>query len=156
MLLITSSALSSGIEGTKAPNFTLKDLNGNKVMLSKVISDGPVLLDFWATWCNPCKQALPLLDEIQKKYKDKGFKMYAISIDNTRSLSKVKPYIKSKKYSFEVLYDTDSQVLQQYRGTNVPHTVLIGTDGQIKKVWIGYHPGEEVEIEAELKALLGE
>ncbi len=156
-ILISLSAVNlfaADTEGTKAPDFTLKDLSGKTVKLSKALENGPVLIDFWATWCQPCKQALPHLDKIYIKYKDQGFQMYAISIDNSRSVSKIRPYVKSKKYQFGVLLDTDSQILKKYRGINVPHTVLIGTDGMIKKVWMGYHTGEEVEIEAEVAKLL--
>jgi peroxiredoxin len=143
-------------EGTKAPDFRLKDLSGKQVKLSEALKNGPILIDFWATWCQPCKQALPHLDKIYIKYKEQGFQMYAISIDNSRSVSKIRPYVKSKKYQFGVLLDTDSKVLKKYRGTTVPHTVLIGTDGMIKKIWMGYHAGEEIEVEAEVAKLFAE
>jgi peroxiredoxin len=80
--------------------------------------------------------------------------MVAISVDNTRSVNKVKPYVRSQGYDFRVLLDTDNEVLRKYRGTNVPHTVLVTPEGKVAKVWIGYHPGEEDEIRAEVASLL--
>lgn len=144
----------SGLEGTKAPNFTLQNIDGKRVPLSNYLEKGPVLLDFWATWCAPCKQAIPHLKKIHDKYQEKGFTLILISIDNTRSVSKVKPYIKSQKLNVPVLLDTDQQMLKRYRGNNVPHTVLIGKDGTIRNVWIGYQPGEEKEIEEAISTLI--
>jgi len=154
VLAIATTGLASDLAGQKAPDFTLKNVDGKNVKLSELLKEGPVLLDFWATWCQPCKQALPHLDRIHATYKDRGFTMLGISIDNTRSVSKVRPYVRGQGFEFPVALDTDSQVLRQYRGTNVPHTVLIGMDGIIKNVWIGYHPGEEKEIEQEIIALM--
>ena len=152
--LLSGLAAASDLEGKTAPDFTLKTAGGDKMSLSDALEKGPVLLDFWATWCQPCKQAFPPLSKIYETYSDQGFTMLAISVDNTRSVSKIRPYIRSKGFKFPVLLDTDSQVLRQYGGNNVPHTVLIDQKGQIRKIWIGYHPGEEKEIEEEVVALL--
>ncbi|MBD3165571.1 redoxin domain-containing protein [bacterium] len=153
-ILSATPIWAQGIEGKTAPDFTLKDIDGDRISLADLTKDGPVLLDFWATWCVPCKQAMPKLAEIHEDFEGDGFQLVAISIDNTRSLNKVKPYVRSQGYKFPVLLDTDSQVLRKYRGTSVPHTVLVTQEGTIAKVWIGYHPGEEKEIRAEITALL--
>ena len=154
LALFAMPTMASDLEGKTAPSFRLKTADGKQMSLEDALKDGPVLIDFWATWCQPCKQALPPLSKIYETYKEQGYTMLAISVDNTRSVSKIRPYIRSKGFNFPVLLDTDSQVLRQYGGTNVPHTVLVGQDGMIRKVWIGYHPGEEKEIEEEVVALL--
>lgn len=154
LILAASSFASAQDEGWKAPEFKMKTVDGDDVRLSDLTDKGPVLLDFWATWCQPCKQALPHLNRIYNDYKDQGFTMLAVSIDNTRSVSRVRPYIRGQGFEFPVGLDTDSEVLRKYRGTNVPHTVLIDQEGQVRKVWIGYHAGEEKEIEQEIVALL--
>ncbi len=150
----TAGSFAAGIEGTAAADFTLKTVTGNRVTLQQYLDEGPVLLDFWATWCQPCKQAMPHLKAIHEDYKDQGFTLLAISVDNTRSVSKVRPYAASQGWDFPVLLDTDMEVLKRYRGNNVPHTVLVGEDGKVKKVWIGYHPGEEDEIRAAVVELV--
>ncbi|MDP8208052.1 MAG: TlpA disulfide reductase family protein [Candidatus Electryonea clarkiae] len=142
------------LAGQKAPDFTLKSIDGEKAKLADFLEEGPVLLDFWATWCVPCKQALPHLAKIHESYKDQGFKLVSISTDNTRSVGKVRPYVKSQKWEFPVLLDTDNEVLKRYRANSVPMSVLISTEGLIIKTWIGYHPGEEKDIEKEVKKLL--
>lgn len=154
LLLVSVAGFAGDLSGQKAPDFTLKGIDAKKHQLKEYLKDGPVMLDFWATWCVPCKQALPHLDAIYNEYKDQGFTLIAISTDNTRSVNKVKPYAKSQKWEFPVLLDTDNQVLKRYRGISVPHTVLINQEGKVAKVWIGYHPGEEKEIKAEVEKLL--
>ncbi len=144
----------NALEGKKAPDFTLKDISGKRVALKDMLAKGPVLIDFWATWCAPCKQAFPHLKVIHEKYKEQGFNLLAISIDNTRSVSKVRPFAKSQGWDFPVLLDTNSEVLKKYRGSSVPHTVLLDENGMVVKVWIGYHAGEEVEIDAEVQKLV--
>jgi peroxiredoxin len=155
LLAAPLAAIAQGLEGQPAPDFALKTVDGKRATLSQYTAEGPVLLDFWATWCQPCKQALPHLKRIHEDYQEQGFTLLAISTDNTRSLSKVRPYARSQGWTFPVLLDTDQQVLRRYRGTNIPHTVLVGADGLVKDVWIGYHPGEEKEIRAAVRELLG-
>ncbi len=142
-------------DGDKAPDFTLEDINDEEIRLTEVLENGPVLLDFWATWCRPCKQALPLFAAIYDDLKDQGFTLLAISVDDTKSMNKVKPYVKSNEWEFPVLYDPTSEVLKSFRGRTVPHAVLISQDGRIVKTWIGYHSGEEEEVRAEIMKLLG-
>ncbi len=156
LLLVSGLGVVFAQDAETAPDFTLENLNGDDVRLSDVLADGPVLLDFWATWCRPCKKALPKFAAIYEDYKDQGFTLLAISVDDTRSMSKVKPYILGNNWEFPVLYDTNSEVLKQYRGRTVPHAVLVDSDGSIIQTWIGYHPGEEDEIRAKLAALLAD
>ncbi|HEY7751064.1 MAG TPA: TlpA disulfide reductase family protein, partial [Ignavibacteriaceae bacterium] len=80
----------------KGPNFKLEDLDGNTVELNSEIGSGPVLLSFWATWCKPCLEELTEFKKIYNDYKSNGFKMFAISTDDERTVAKVKPFVKSK------------------------------------------------------------
>lgn len=139
---------------TNAPDFSIRDVDGNVVQLSSELQNGPVLIDFWATWCKPCKQAFPHIQRIYDKYKDQGFTVLAISVDNTRSVSKVRPFVRARRFEFPVLLDTDNEVLRRYGGSNIPLSVLIAPDGSIVKVWNGYQAGEEVEIERAVRELL--
>ena len=87
----------------EAPNLTLEYLNGKKVTLSQLLENGPVLVDFWATWCEPCKKEMVYLDKFHKQYKEDGFQVLAVNQDSPRSLSKVRSYIRSKRFSFPIL-----------------------------------------------------
>lgn len=139
--------------GNKAQDFTLQDLNGKRVTLSKQLEKGPVLLDFWATWCKPCLKELPHINEIHKKYAGKGLQVYSITIDNAKSQSRVKPLIMGKKYEFEVLLDTDSEVIKLYGGKYPPITVLIDQSGEIIYNKFGYTAGDEIKLEEEVAKL---
>ncbi len=135
-------------EAAKAPDFTLQDIEGKSVRLADFLGQGPILIDFWATWCNPCKRELPHLDNIYQKYREQGLVFLAISEDTPRSASKVKPYVVSMKYQGTVLLDPDGQVLKKFFGENtLPYTVLIGLDGRIIRSFTGYIPGQETQIE---------
>lgn len=139
----------------RAPDFSLQDTDGKTVRLSDYLGKNPVLIDFWATWCSPCKIELPHLDAIYKKYRDQGLVFFAISEDSPRSASKVKPYVKSKKFEATVLLDPDGQVLRRFFGeSTLPYTILIDRDGNIVRTITGYVPGQEREIEEVVKGLV--
>ena len=87
ILSLTGRSYSQGYE------FDLNDLEGNSVKLSELTKQGPVFVQFWATWCIPCKEEMKVLNDLWNKYQDSGFVLVAISIDDQKSLSKVKPYI---------------------------------------------------------------
>ena len=88
----------------KAPNFALENLEGDIFELHENIGEGPILISFWATWCKPCKEEMPHIQDLLDKYEDKDLKVLAISTDSEKSVAKVKPFIKSQNYSFEVLF----------------------------------------------------
>ena len=139
----------------KAPNFTLDKISKGKFNLENELKNGPVLIDFWATWCKPCKKALPLIEEINKKYSEMGLQVVTISMDSPRSQAKIKPFIKGKKYTFEVLLDPNGKIRQLFGGKEIPFSVLIDKDSNIVFQHLGYKPGDEVELEAKVRELLG-
>jgi peroxiredoxin len=128
------------------PNFVLKDLDGKDVSLADLRAKGPVVIDFWATWCKPCLRELPHVDSLRVKYADQGLEVVAISIDETRSLAKVKSYIKTHDYGFRVLLDPNQRTLRQLQGVNVPYVVVISKDGQRLYTHSGYREGDEKEL----------
>lgn len=142
------------LAGRTAPNFILEDLEGEYVELTQEIGEGPVLLSFWATWCKPCLEEMTELKEIYKEYKEKGFKILAISTDNERTVAKVKPLVSSKGYSFPILYDTNSEVSRIYYARAVPYTVLIDKKGAIVYTHMGYMRGDENVVRNKVKELI--
>jgi len=133
----------------KAQDFELENMKGEKIKLSDVYKDKLVILDFWASWCVPCKKELSFLDKFQKKYGD-HIQVIAIDIDKARHVSKAKAYIKSKRYTFEVLFDTENKVTKLYNVTTPPNTNIISTDGEIIWSHLGYKKGDEKKIEEQI------
>lgn len=141
--------------GETAPEFSLRDINGKAVSLSDY-KGKVVLVNFWATWCGPCKLEMPHLDKMDREFQDKGFEVVSISTDDARAASKVKPLIKRGGYGFTVLLDKDTAVVSKYNpAKTLPYNVLIDRSGGIHKVFQGYNPGDEVELRKEVEALLG-
>ena len=124
-------------------DFRLKDLKGKQVTLHERLKQGPVLISFWATWCKPCLQEMPHLDDINDTWSERGLTTFAISIDKPRSQSKVRSYIQSKRYKFDVLLDPNEEAFRRMQGQSVPYVVLLKPDGEAQYVKVGYRPGDE-------------
>ena len=145
---------SEDLAGRRAPNFVLENLDGDYVELNQEIGEGPILLSFWATWCKPCIQELAEFKKLYNEYKDKGFKLLAISTDSERTVAKVKPFVKSKSYDFPVLYDTSGDVARIYYARAVPFTVLIDDKGAIVYTHLGYMKGDELVVISKVKEMI--
>jgi DsbE subfamily thiol:disulfide oxidoreductase len=136
--------------GKPAPDFKLKGLDGNDVKLAD-LKGQVVLLDFWATWCGPCRASLPHLDEIYQELKDKGLKAYAIDLRENEG--PVKSFVENTKLGIPVLLDSDGKVAKSFGVGGIPQTVVIGKDGTIKKIVVGAGTHEQIKaaIEEALK-----
>ena len=151
VVVISSTLLAQDnteLSGRKAPNFKLVNLEGKFVELNKETGNGPVLLSFWATWCKPCLEEMVEFNKIYKEYKEKGFKLLAISTDAEKSVAKVKPYIKSKGYGFPVLLDTNNEVARKYYAQQMPYSVLLDKNGNIVYTHLGYMRGDEQKVKS--------
>jgi cytochrome c biogenesis protein CcmG/thiol:disulfide interchange protein DsbE len=153
LLVLGGSSISLGA-ANRAPEFTLPDVEGKDVVLSELLEDGPVIVDFWATWCKPCIKAFPDLQEIFDKYRNCGLSVVAVSIDGPRSMSRVGSFIKSKGNTFTVVLDPSQAVARKFHVTSVPRTVLVNTDGEIEYAVTGYRPKNHEELEAAVAKLL--
>ena len=141
--------------GRVIPDLKIKLLNGKTTSIYELLEDGPLLIDFWATWCKPCKKVMKHLDTYHQTYKENGFKVLMINQDTPRSIGKVKSYIRSQKHQFFVGLDPNQKIAKKLNGLVMPTLILIDQDGTIKWRHQGYMPGEEVEIEHQIKTLLG-
>jgi cytochrome c biogenesis protein CcmG/thiol:disulfide interchange protein DsbE len=154
-LVMAGFTLAPAAEQT-APRFALPNLEGKEVALVERLKEGPVIVDFWATWCKPCIKAFPDLQEIFDNYKNCGLSVFAISIDGPRSTSRVGALIKSKGNTFEVLLDPAQTVAKKFHVTSVPRTVLIDTDGKVVWAVTGYRPSNHEELSKAVAALFPE
>ena len=131
--------------GSKAPDFTLKDLKGNEIKLSDYRGK-VVLVNFWASWCPPCRAEMPMFEDVYKRYKDEGFEILAVSTDISED--KVHKFLEEIKVSFPILMD-DGKVSETYGITGLPTSFLIGRDGKVVRIRLG----EYKELETDLKDL---
>ncbi len=135
-------------------SFTLEDLDGNEVSLNDFTDKGPVYITFWALWCQPCLHKMRLLNNIYNDYKDDGFTLLAINIDDQNSVARVRGYINSQGYNFPVLYDPGEQVFEQLNGRTLPYALMVDTEGNIVQVDTGFLPGDELKIKEKVQSLL--
>ena len=151
-VLISGESLETG---GKIPDLKLKLLDGKNTSIHTLLEDGPLLIDFWATWCKPCKKVMKHLNKYHNKYEKNGFKVLMVNQDTPRSMGKVKSYIRSQKYSFYVGLDPNQKIAKKLNGLIMPTLILIDTDGTILWRHQGYMPGEETEIESEIQSAIG-
>ena len=133
------------IAAEKVGDFKLENIDGKQVKLSDFQKEGLVILDFWATWCVPCKNGLPKLNELQEKYDNVN--VLAINVDKPRKKSNAISHVKSNRFSFHVLFDTKKVVQKQFSITNIPRTLIIDQDGTIIYDHTGYQRGDEKHYE---------
>ena len=155
LLLITlPSSYADQKRDMMLPDLSIKLINGKQTRLSSLLEDGPILVNFWATWCAPCKKEMIFLEEFHKKYSDQGFRVLAISTDSPKSMSKVKSYIRAKKHTFLVGLDPNQEVAKKMNAMVMPTVILIDKDRKVSWYHQGFIPGDENEIEAQILKLL--
>lgn len=154
-LFALTLASTPALAGDKASDFSLRDLGGETLTLSD-LRGKVVYVDFWATWCGPCKDEMPHLQKMATDFADRGFEVVAISTDDARTQAQVKPFIRRMGYTFKVVKDPNSEVLVAYNpAKTLPFGVLVDRDGNVSATHAGYNEGDEDKLREEIEALLG-
>ena len=136
------------------PDLSIRLLDGKRVRLSALLEEGPLLVSFWATWCAPCKKEMRFLEEFHQKYNENSFRVLAISTDSPKSMSKVKSYIRAKKHTFLVGIDPNQEIAKKMNALLMPTTLILNKDRKVSWYHQGFIPGDEKEIEAQIRAVL--
>ena len=136
------------------PDLSVRLLDGKQVRLSTLLEEGPLLVSFWATWCAPCKKEMIFLEEFHQKYNENSFRVLAISTDSPKSMSKVKSYIRAKKHTFLVGIDPNQEIAKKMNALLMPTTLILNKDRKVSWYHQGFIPGDEKEIEAQIRAVL--
>lgn len=141
------------VHSATAPDFNLPTPEGKRITLSELLKTGPVLIDFWATWCKPCIEAMPKLEETHQKYHTKGLTVIGINEDGPRGQNRIRPFLKSKNISFAIAIDADGSVMKRLQVQSLPTTLLIGQDGEIVLRQAGYTSANEKPLVEAIEAL---
>ena len=131
------------LEGQAASDFTLETLTDSKPVRLSELKGRVVLLDFWATWCGPCRRWLPIVEKAHRDYAAKGLSVFAVNERETEA--KVQAYLDKQKLDIPVLMDRSGTVGANYRASSIPLTVVVGRDGNVVRVMVGLHDAEDLE-----------
>lgn len=138
------------------PNdYVFTDLQGEAVALAAALEKGPVLIDFWATWCAPCKKAMPAYAALQTKYAEQGLQLWGVSWDRGRAIDKIEPWFEQQGFTFPALLDPEQELGRKLGVRSLPTTFLVTPAGQIAWRHVGYASGDEVTLEAKIREVLG-
>jgi peroxiredoxin len=152
-MFAASSLASSSLEGQVAPDFALKSSTGDNMRLSEYRGD-VVMINFWATWCGPCRQEMPLLDELYNRYNRVGFNLLGVNIDDDSR--RAMQMVEELGVNFPVLFDARKEVSKLYEVEAMPVTVIVDRSGTVRYVHHGYKPGYEEKYLDQIRSLLRE
>lgn len=134
-------------------DFTLNSRQGDKLRLENFRGQ-VVMLNFWASWCGPCRQEMPLMDDIYEQYKDLGFTVLAVNVDANRE--EAHRFLDKVPVTYPILYDPESRVSELYQVQAMPTTIMIDRNGMARFIHYGYKPGYEDDYEQQIRQLLRE
>ncbi|MFC4257959.1 TlpA family protein disulfide reductase [Marinobacter lacisalsi] len=150
--LLVSAVATADVSGT-APDFTLKSRDGDNLRLEDLRGE-VIMLNFWASWCGPCRQEMPHMDAIEKEFRDYGFRVLAVNVDQHRE--DAERFLDAVPVDFAILWDHDSTVSERYDVQAMPTTVMIDRDGKARYVHHGYQPGYEDDYRDQIRELIRE
>ena len=153
VIILLSNDVSAGIEQTSAPDFTLKRVDGRNLRLSEYRGE-VVLINFWASWCGPCRQEMPILSDLHERYKSLGFTVLGINVEEDST--DARRLLGKMPVSFPVLLDNTSSVSKQYDVVAMPSTVLVDRNGNMRYLHKGYKPGLEEQYLRQVRELIRE
>ena len=158
-LTITAIALFSTLSVAQSrtlPSVDVKTLDGENINITAIENDGnPIVISFWATWCKPCKKELNNISEVYEDWQDEtGVKVIAISIDNSRSMAKVSPYVNASDWDYEVYLDPNGDLKRAMGVSTVPHTFLLNSKKEIVWQHKGYVDGDEDDLLEQIEKIV--
>lgn len=136
-----------------APGFTLKSNSGGNVKLSELRGQ-VVMVNFWASWCGPCRQEMPLLDALHQRYRNLGFTVLGVNVEEDPAAAR--DLLEDVPVTFPILFDSKNQVSEAYEVDAMPSTVIVDRDGNVRYIHKGYVPGDENKYQEVVRALIRE
>jgi len=151
--LLMAGAVSADTDSGPAPDFALKSDSGENLRLSEFRGE-VVMINFWASWCGPCRQEMPLLDELYTQYQPLGFTILGVNVEE--DTTKAKKMLRESPVNFPILFDNKCEVSRLYDVVAMPSTVLVDRDGNVRHLHQGYKPGYEESYQHQVRALIRE
>jgi peroxiredoxin len=138
---------------TPAPDFVLDSNTGKPIKLSGY-KGKVVMINFWATWCGPCRDEWPLLESIYKQYQKQDFVLLGVNVEPDSKPAE--DWLKATPVSFPILFDTKSEVSKMYEVSGMPSTIIVDRKGNVRVIHHGYKPGDENEYQDSIRKLVRE
>ncbi|MBC8213265.1 MAG: TlpA family protein disulfide reductase [Candidatus Marinimicrobia bacterium] len=150
----------AGIESDKSvrksfPNLRIKNLKNRQITTEAILDSQLTLVNFWATFCVPCRKEMKHLNHLHNAYMDSSFQVVGISIDDSRTARRVSSVVKSQKLDYPIYLDTEQKLYKQFNSSAMPFSVLVSPNGYILWEHTGYIPGDEEEMEEIILKELG-
>ncbi|QBF81350.1 TlpA family protein disulfide reductase [Shewanella maritima] len=153
-LCLALSASVQAVEvGDSAPDFTLKSLTGDNLNLTEQRGE-IIVLNFWASWCGPCRKEMPILQKLQDKYQDLGVQVWGVNVEQDNEAGR--NFLKGLDLSFPILFDQTNTLSEDYDVKAMPTTVIIDRSGSVRNVYYGYQDGYEKKYAKAIKTLIRE
>jgi len=151
ILLLTVLNFSQIFSQDNLPKISLKNNFGKSIAISEIDTKTVTVFSFWATWCIPCLNELDAISEIYDDWQNEtNVKIIAVSIDDTRSASRVKPLVNSKNWEYEILFDTNQEFKRAVNATSIPYLIIV-KNNKIVYSHSGYTQGSEIELYEKIK-----
>lgn len=138
----------------RVPDFELPTHDGKKVKLSQALRKGPVILDFWATWCTPCRAVMPVYAELAKTYAEQGLQFLPVSLDSKKAQPRIGQLFEKEGWAFSSLLDPRQKVAAQLRVFSLPTMFLVDRDRRIVATHVGFRPDMKAGLDQEIRTLL--
>lgn len=153
LLMVLTFAGVYAQEKSDLPNVTIKDVDGKSVNIAELSNDGnPIVMLFWATWCKPCIKEHDAINDLYEEWAEEtGVKIYSVSIDDSRSAPRVKPFSEGRGWEYDMLLDVNGDLKRAMNVSNPPHTFVFDGSGKLVYQHSGYADGSEHELFEEIQ-----
>lgn len=152
--LILTFIFAIQITNGQSLNYEVKDVDNNWINLEQLQGEKLTVIDFWATWCKPCVNALPKINALHREFQSQGVNFIGVNVDGPRNQAKVKPFSNSLNLSYSIILDPDQEILSELDASVLPTLIILNQNGKEVYRHEGFNTGDEKQISEKIKSLL--